>query len=67
MDTNARLKDVMERLATDGKCEVRGFGTFEAATLPAGEARNPKTGETVAVGERKTIRFRPSKRARLRI
>jgi DNA-binding protein HU-beta len=35
-----------------------GFGSFVPVTRPAGTARNPRTGETVARPESKTIKFR---------
>ena len=38
-----------------------GFGTFTKATRKAGTARNPRTGETVAVPESTTVRFKPGK------
>ena len=42
--------------------ELRGFGTFEPRLRKGrAEARNPKTGEPVAIGDRRTAVFRPGK------
>lgn len=38
---------------------VAHLGTFKVKTRAAREARNPRTGETVHVGEKKTITFKP--------
>ena len=40
--------------------EVRlvGFGAFTPVTRPAGTARNPRTGESVARPESRTVKFR---------
>lgn len=47
----------------EGKGEVRlpGFGTFKTADRPAREARNPRTGEPLAVAARSVVRFVPGK------
>ena len=39
---------------------IHGFGTFKNVTREARTARNPRTGETLEVGEKNTIRFKPS-------
>jgi nucleoid DNA-binding protein len=36
-----------------------GLGVLRVVTLKARTARNPKTGETVQVPRKKTVRFRP--------
>jgi DNA-binding protein HU-beta len=35
-----------------------GFGSFVPVTRPAGTARNPRTGASVARPESKTVKFR---------
>lgn len=40
---------------------IRGFGTFHPVERKARTARNPQTGEPVAVPPKKLVRFRPSK------
>ena len=39
-------------------CRIHGFGTFEVAERSARTGRNPKTGETIAISARRTVRFR---------
>lgn len=64
-DVEAMVSAILERIAealVDGdRVELRGFGTFEARERDARSARNPKTGEAVAVGARAGVRFRPAK------
>lgn len=43
------LDQVAEALADGDRIELRGFGTFEAWEQDARSARNPRTGEKVAV------------------
>lgn len=44
----------------DGKdVTVSGFGSFKVKTRAARKARNPKTGETLQVEEKKTVTFKP--------
>lgn len=43
-----------------GKLRFPGLGSFEACATPARKARNPITGETLDVPEKRRIRFRPS-------
>lgn len=55
--------DVLLDSVTDALCngdEVRivGFGSFIPVSRPAGTARNPRTGETVAKPASKSARFR---------
>lgn len=50
-----------EILASGDRIELRGFGSFSLNTVPARIGRNPKTGEKVAVAERKRIHFKCSK------
>lgn len=40
--------------------KLTGFGTFEVRTRAGGIRRNPRTGDKVEVGDRKTVGFRPS-------
>jgi nucleoid DNA-binding protein len=48
---------IIETLATEGRVELRNFGVFEVKKRKARAARNPRTGEAVAVPERVTVRF----------
>jgi nucleoid DNA-binding protein len=40
---------------------IRGFGSFKIKTRAARDARNPSTGETVALPERDVLVFKMSK------
>jgi len=53
-----------EALARGEKVELRGFGNFRLKTRQARKARNPKTGETVDVPEKRVVYFRTGKELR---
>ena len=61
------VDQLSETLANKDRVEIRGFGSFSLHHRPARIGRNPKTGDTVAVEERYTPRFRPGKLLRDRI
>ncbi|MGX8704180.1 MAG: HU family DNA-binding protein [bacterium] len=52
---------VTEELKKGGKVQMIGFGTFETTDRPAGEVRNPRTGEMVAYEASRAPRFKPGK------
>jgi nucleoid DNA-binding protein len=52
---------ISDILASEGRLELRRFGVFEVVTRKAHKARNPKTGESVMVPERKVVIFKPGK------
>jgi nucleoid DNA-binding protein len=52
---------ISDTVASEGRLELRGFGVFEVRTRQAHHARNPKTGESVMVPERKVVCFKPGK------
>ncbi len=47
-------------IAADGRFSQPGFGTFSAKTVPPRPGRNPRTGEAIMIGERRSITFRAS-------
>ena len=56
------FEEVKNGLVKDRVIELRGFGTFEVRTRKGRErARNPKTGEIVAVDTHGVAVFRPGK------
>lgn len=57
------LGEITQTLANGDRVELRGFGAFSVRSRAPRKARNPRTGETVQVGERKSIYYRPGKRA----
>jgi integration host factor subunit beta len=58
------FESIKEALRKGDKIEIRGFGNFKLKERSARTARNPKTGETVAVGEKRVIRFKAGKALR---
>ena len=50
---------IIDTLATEGRIELRNFGVFEVKRRKARKARNPRTGEGVAVPERVVVVFKP--------
>ena len=52
---------ITESLAKGDRVEFRGFGTFSVKTRSSRVAKNPRTGEQVKVGERKTPHFKTGK------
>ncbi len=63
----ALLDSMAESLATGQRIEIRGFGSFSLHSLPPRLARNPKTGEAVAVGRRDRVHFKPGQDLRNRV
>ena len=58
--------DVKTGLVNDQVIELRGFGTFELRTRKGRRARNPKTGESVAVKDHGVATFRPGRELKQR-
>lgn len=48
-------------LANGDDVKIAGFGNFVVATRAASEGRNPRTGETIAIPEQKSPKFRAGK------
>ena len=70
-DVDDAVRLVFERIAAalsgDERVELRGFGSFGARRRAARLARNPRTGERVAVGDRRAVRFKPGRILRERV
>ena len=49
---------VGETLGKGEDVRLVGFGTFTAVTKPARTARNPRTGQSVALPEQRAVKFR---------
>jgi integration host factor subunit beta len=49
------------------RIEIRGFGTFSLHTHQSRIARNPKTGDKIALERRNTVHFKPSKELKTRV
>ncbi len=62
------LLDTMTKALVDGKrIELRGVGSFVLRHRPARVGRNPKSGDTVHIPEKKVPHFKPGKELRERV
>jgi integration host factor subunit beta len=52
---------LIEALVRDGRVELRNFGVFQIKHREARLARNPRTGEPVAVQAKNVVTFKPGK------
>ena len=55
------LNEIKRALRRGDSVELRGFGRFSVKTQKSSIRRNPRTGEKVAVPEKKVIRWKQSK------
>ncbi|SFR49846.1 integration host factor subunit beta [Thiomicrospira sp. ALE5] len=63
-----QIVDVMiAAMAAGERIEIRGFGSFSLHHRQARLGRNPKTGETVALPEKRVPHFKPGKELRERV
>lgn len=71
MDLVRALESVLgtigNALASGDQVKLTGLGTFKLKETKARQARNPKTGEAVAVPAKKVLRFVPGKELKERI
>ena len=58
---------VTENIAKGNRVELRGFGTFGLKELKARKSRNPRTGATVFVENKRIPYFRMGKKLKERI
>lgn len=58
------LDAMNEALARGHRIEVRGFGSFSVNHRPPRQGRNPRTGESVAIPEKRVPHFKPGKALR---
>ena len=61
------LDEISNALSNGDRVELRGFGAFSVKELRARQGRNPRTGEIVAVREKRVVQFRPGKEIRQRL
>lgn len=61
------LDVVLETLGTGERIEIRGFGIFQIEERDGRKTRNPRTGEAVTVGPKRTVRFKMGKELRERV
>ena len=58
---------VSENIAKGNRVELRGFGSFGLKELRARKSRNPRTGDTVFVKNKRIPYFRMGKKLKERI
>jgi integration host factor subunit alpha len=58
---------IKEGLAKDGKVMISGFGSYEVNYKEPRRGRNPQTGETMLLRERRVVKFKPSQLLRKEI
>ena len=58
---------IIERLAADGRVELRGFGAFTTRARDPRAGRNPRTGELVDVSAKRVPFFKPGKELKERV
>ena len=59
--TDIILNEIKRSLRRGDSVELRGFGRFSVKTQRASIRRNPRTGQKVAVAEKKVISWKMSK------
>ena len=64
---NTILDTISGALASGGRVELRGFGSFGIKDRRARQGRNPKTGEPVQVPEKRAVFFKAGKEMRERV
>jgi len=58
---------ISDALVEGERIEIRGFGTFNVKTREVREGRNPKTGETVQIPQRRVPCFKFSRELKNRV
>lgn len=70
-DVELAVKSILEQmssaLATGGRIEVRGFGSFSLHYRPPRQGRNPKTGDSVDLTGKHVPHFKPGRELRERV
>ena len=70
-DTEYSIKKIIDYMGSNlyqgDRIEIRGFGTFCLHTHKSRIARNPKTGEKIALESRNSVHFKPSKELKSRV
>jgi integration host factor subunit beta len=64
---NLILETLTDALVADERIEIRGFGSFTLHHRKPRMGRNPKTGESVALGVKRVPHFKPGKELKERI
>tara|TARA_A100000164_G_scaffold76566_1_gene64546 strand:+ start:187 stop:471 length:285 start_codon:yes stop_codon:yes gene_type:complete len=65
--TSLVLEAITSTLENNGRIEIRGFGSLSVRTRKSKNGRNPRTGESVFVPEKKVPIFKSGKGLRDRL
>ena len=60
----AILDAMSDALVRGHRIEIRGFGSFSVTHRPPREGRNPRSGESVSIPEKRVPHFKPGKALR---
>ena len=67
-DTELAIETILDAMAdalvAGHRIEIRGFGSFSVTRRPPRIGRNPRSGESVAVPEKRVVHFKPGKALR---
>ena len=61
------FEQIKAGLLGDKTIELRGLGTFEIRTRKGRKARNPKTGDSVVIGNHGVAHFRPGRELKQKV
>ena len=61
---NICFDSMIQALFDDERIEIRGFGSFSVSRRPARIGRNPRSGESVSIPEKRVPHFKPGKALR---
>ncbi|MDX1352237.1 MAG: integration host factor subunit beta [Thiomicrorhabdus sp.] len=64
---NQIVDSMIDTLSQGERIEIRGFGSFSLHHRKARVGRNPKTGETVKLDDKRVPHFKPGKALRERV
>ena len=56
---------IIESLRRNDKVELRNFGIFKVKTRKGRLGRNPRTGESVSIPDKKVVSFKPGMKMKL--
>jgi len=62
---DAFFEEIMQQLEQGVQIKMSGFGNFDLRDKPARPGRNPKTGETVTIAERRVVTFKPGQKLKM--
>ena len=55
------IDSIKQVLLRRERVQISGFGCFEVVRRKSRKGRNPQTGDVIAIGERQSLVFRPSR------